>query len=188
MDAHGTGVGHAPLYVGPAMQATQRDQLVGLRRLCTQAQAIDAALPPHGQRGAISGRGIAFHRDLGVRQDAKRLPHRCGQCPHAIGRQERGGTAPKIHGIHRPSRHGGRSPRLPDPTDQLVGVRLHGLGSRSGKGAKIAIGALGAAKRNMQIQSKRFFFGIHAISPFFLENIRKAPFRKGALSGLRRII
>ena len=141
----------------PRVQPPAHPRLAVDERLHTQAHAVNALRRQRFQRAIPQLARRALHRNLGVRLPHKLRPQRCKQTRNQSRRQQAGRSAAQVDCIHPPrqTHPHSRSPRpcrchvLDDPV-HIALVVARRIDSRR----KVAIGALGAAKRNRDVEAE----------------------------------
>ena len=143
--------GHGVLHLLPGVDPAQPPQGLVVRGLHPQGDAVEAPLPEGSCHFGGDGDGVGLQGDLRPVPDPALLLHGFQQGNKPLVAQIAGGAAAEIDGVHPVVLHLGG--HLGDVPGQGRGIGVH-LFLAMGQGVKIAIGALGLAEGNVQIQAQ----------------------------------
>ena len=144
--------GHGVLHLLPGVNPAQPPQGLVIRGLHPQGDAVEARPAQGPQSPPVPGAvGVGLQGDLRPVPDPALLLHGFQQGNKPLVAQIAGGAAAEIDGVHPVVLHLGG--HLGDVPGQGRGIGVHLL-LAMGQGVKIAIGALGLAEGNVQIQAQ----------------------------------
>ena len=144
--------GHGVLHLLPGVDPAQPPQGLVVRGLHPQGDAVEARPAQGPQSPPVPGAvGVGLQGDLRPVPDPALLLHGFQQGNKPLVAQIAGGAAAEIDGVHPVVLHLGG--HLGDVPGQGRGIGVH-LFLAMGQGVKIAIGALGLAEGNVQIQAQ----------------------------------
>ena len=121
-----------------------------------QAHPVEALSPEPPEQLVGDGIRVGFKGNFRIAGHVEIFPHGGKNGRQAVAPQIAGGAAAEVHGIDLVA--GGQLSRLFDMGADGVDVGVHPLVVLAGQGIEIAILALAAAKGDMHINAKGYFF------------------------------